>query len=72
MEIHLTINGNKHAIESDSAETLFAAIRRLGLYGVKFGDEQGLTGADTVLVDGKPINAGSLLAALAKRCLERV
>jgi hypothetical protein len=32
----------------------------------KFGDEQGLTGADTVLLDGKPVNAGSLLAAQAE------
>src|SRR5512145_528056 len=38
----------------------------MGYYGVKFGDEQGLSGADTVLLDGKPVNAGSMLAAQAE------
>ena len=33
---------------------------------MKFGDEHGLTGADTVLLDGKPVNAGSMLAAQAE------
>jgi len=32
---------------------------------VKFGDEGGLSGADTVLLDGVPVNAGSMLAAQA-------
>ncbi|MFN8402562.1 MAG: (2Fe-2S)-binding protein [Anaerolineales bacterium] len=41
-------------------------MRRLGYYGVKFGDEGGLSGADTVLLDGKPVNAGSMLAAQAE------
>ncbi len=46
--------------------TLLAALRGLGLYGIKFGDEHGLSGADTVLLDGKPVNAGSMLAAEAE------
>ena len=43
-----------------------AAVRGLGFYGIKFGDEQGLSGSDTVLLDGKPVNAGSMLAAQAE------
>ena len=66
MNITLTINGNKHELDCHPSETLLAAVRRLGYYGVKFGDEQGLSGADTVLFDGKPVNAGSLLAAQAE------
>ncbi|MBK9926618.1 MAG: molybdopterin-dependent oxidoreductase [Anaerolineales bacterium] len=62
----LTINSSKHELECHPSETLLSAVRRLGYYGVKFGDEQGLTGADTVLLDGKPVNAGSLLAAQAE------
>lgn len=66
MNITLKINGIEHAIEAPASTTLLAALRGLGFHGVKFGDEQGLTGADTVLLDGKPVNAGSLLAAQAE------
>ena len=66
MNLTLTINGNKHELECHPSETLLSAVRRLGYYGVKFGDEQGLSGADTVLLDGKPVNAGSMLAAQAE------
>jgi putative selenate reductase molybdopterin-binding subunit len=66
MKINLIINGISHEIESAASETLLSAVRHLGFYGVKFGDEQGLTGADTVLLDGKPVNAGSMLAAQAE------
>jgi putative selenate reductase molybdopterin-binding subunit len=66
MNINLTINATQHTIETTPIETLFAALRRLGFYGIKFGDEQGLSGADTVLLDGRPVNSGSLLAAQAE------
>ncbi len=66
MNINLTINSTQHVLETTPSETLFTALRRLGYYGIKFGDEQGLTGADTVLLDGRPVNAGSLLAAQAE------
>jgi putative selenate reductase molybdopterin-binding subunit len=66
MNLTLTINSNKHEIECAPSETLLAVVRRLGYYGVKFGDEGGLSGADTVLLDGKPVNAGSMLAAQAE------
>ena len=45
---------------------MLAALRGLGFYGIKFGDEQGLSGADTILLDGKPVNGGSMLAAQAE------
>jgi len=66
MNIQLKINAISYEIEVAPGETLFSAIRRLGFYGIKFGDEDGLTGADTVLLDGKPVNAGSMLAAQAE------
>ena len=65
MKLTLRINANPHEIETMPSETLFTVIRRLGYFGIKFGDEQGLSGADTVLVDGRPVNSGSLLAAQA-------
>src|SRR5512135_558509 len=66
MNITLKINGTEHTIEAPASTTVLAAVRGLGFYGIKFGDEQGLSGADTVLLDGKPVNAGSLLTAQAE------
>ena len=66
MIINLIVNATQYALEAPPSETLFATLRRLGYYGVKFGDEQGLSGADTVILDGKPVNAGSMLAAQAE------
>src|SRR5512138_1118189 len=66
MVITLKINGTEHTVDIPPSTTLLAAVRGLGFYGIKFGDEQGLSGADTVLMDGKPVNAGSLLAAQAE------
>ena len=66
MNITLTINGITHETEVSPSETLLAALRGLGFHGVKFGDEGGLSGSDTVLLDGVPVNAGSMLAAQAE------
>ena len=66
MSITLKINGAQHTIDTPASTTLLAAVRGLGFYGIKFGDEQGLSGADTVLLDGKPVNAGSMLAMQAE------
>jgi putative selenate reductase molybdopterin-binding subunit len=65
MILNLNVNGVRQDVECAAADSLLAVVRRLGFYGVKFGDEQGLTGADTVLLDGRPINAGSVLAMQA-------
>ena len=66
MNITLKINGVVHTLETPASTTLLAALRGLGFYGIKFGDEHGLSGADTVLLDGRPINAGSMLGAQAE------
>jgi len=66
MNITLKVNGIEHTIDTAPSTTLLAALRGLGYHGVKFGDEGGLSGSDTVLLNGKPVNAGSLLAAQAE------
>ena len=66
MNITLTINDTTHETNVSPNETLLTTLRGLGFHGVKFGDEHGLSGADTVLLDGKPVNAGSMLAAQAE------
>ena len=66
MNLTLHINGIDHELEAPAHTTILSALRGLGFHGVKFGDEHGLSGADTVLLDGRPVNAGSLLAAQAE------
>ena len=66
MNLTITVNNIPYELDCPASQTLLAALRDLGLFGVKFGDEHGLSGADTVLVDGRPVNAGSLLAAQAE------
>jgi len=66
MNITLKINGIEHVLDTAPSTTLLGALRGLGFHGVKFGDEGGLSGSDTVLLNGKPVNAGSLLAAQAE------
>ena len=66
MFIKLLINGTTFDLEISPSETLFSSLRRLGFHSVKFGDEQGLTGSDTVLLDGHPVNSDSMLAAQAE------
>jgi putative selenate reductase molybdopterin-binding subunit len=66
MNLKLRINAQDHPLECASSETLLSALRRLGFFSVKFGDEHGLTGSDTVLLNGVPVNAGSMLAAQAE------
>lgn len=66
MNITLKVNGIEHAIDTAPSMTLLAALRGLGYHGVKFGDEGGLSGSDTILINGKPVNAGSILAAQAE------
>ncbi len=66
MKLTLHINGIEHTLDCPPHTTLLQAVRSLGYYGVKFGDEHGQTGADTVILDGRPVNAGMLLAAQAE------
>lgn len=65
MEIIITLNGEKRSLSIAPHERLLRALRRAGCHSVKFGDEHGLTGADTVLLNGQPVNAQTMLAAQA-------
>ena len=65
IDIGLTINQEKYQLQIHPGERLFSLLRRLGFFSVKFGDEHGKTGADTVLLNGKPVNSYLLLAAQA-------
>lgn len=66
MRLSLVINGEDRIVEASPSDSLFNVLRGLGYHGVKFGDEHGLTGADTILLEGKPVNAASVLAFQAE------
>jgi len=63
MQIDITINGEEKTLNIQPHERLLRVLRREGFFSVKFGDEQSITGADLVLLNGKPVNANTLLAA---------
>ena len=66
MNIQLKINGTDHQVNALPGDTLLPTLRGLGYHSIKFGDEHGYSGADTILLDGKPVNAGMMLAAQAE------
>jgi carbon-monoxide dehydrogenase small subunit len=60
----LNVNGVERPVELDGVETLLTALReRLALLGAKRGCDQGVCGACTVLMDGRPVRACLSLAA---------
>ncbi|MFC2065093.1 molybdopterin-dependent oxidoreductase [Chloroflexota bacterium] len=62
----LTINGKDKQINASPSERLITTLRKAGYYSIKFGDEHSLSGMDTVLLDGRPVNAGTLLTKQAE------
>ncbi len=66
MNIQLKVNGKDHQVIALPSETLLSTLRGLGYHSIKFGDEHGLSGADTILLNGKPVNAGTMLTAQAE------
>lgn len=65
MEVDFILNGEDVVFEVAPNETLLRVLRRHGYFGVKFGDEWGLSGSDVVLLDGKPVVSGMMLASQA-------
>ncbi len=67
MKVEFVLNGKPVQVEVDPGEILLNTLRyRLGMYGVKFGDEDGESGASAVLIDGIPVNTALMLTAQAE------
>lgn len=65
MTIHLTVNGQAHAVDPDGLTSLLDVLRDdLALTGAKPGCHEGRCGACTVLVDGDPVVSCLMPAAL--------
>ncbi len=62
MKIDFMLNGS--AVEFDAAPnlSLLRMLRDNGVFGVKYGDSTGQSGADVVLLDGKPVVSSLILA----------
>jgi putative selenate reductase molybdopterin-binding subunit len=63
MDLHLTINLQAKTFPALPKDRLIDLLRRNGYFGVKHGCDDGSCGACAVLIDGKPINSCTLLAA---------
>ena len=65
--IHVTVNGRAHELLVAPHETLIELIRdRLGLTGTKKSCDVQVCGACTVLLDGRPVSACTMLAFEAR------
>jgi Aerobic-type carbon monoxide dehydrogenase, large subunit CoxL/CutL homologs len=67
--VKITLNINGHELSRDilTSTTLLDFLRSEGYFGAKFGGcKKGECGACTILLDGKPVNSCSLLAAQAE------
>lgn len=66
MQISLNINGKQAQWNAAPGDTLLTVLRREGFFGAKSGGcENGECGACAILLDGKPVNSCSMLAAQA-------
>ena len=65
MQISVTINGEKKQWSIHPNDTLLEVLRREGYKGVKFCDDTGVYGCDTVLLNGNPVIANLTMAAKA-------
>jgi carbon-monoxide dehydrogenase small subunit len=62
--VALTVNGTARTLAIDAHETLLETLReRLALTGAKRGCNQGVCGACTVLLDGRPVRGCLTLTA---------
>ena len=61
MNVTFTLNGAERTFTCDPSTSLLRLLRSNGLFSVRFGSDDGQTGASAVLVDGKLANADVLL-----------
>jgi carbon-monoxide dehydrogenase small subunit len=67
--ITLTVNGIERSVEVEPRTTLLEMVReQLGLTGAKLGCDIQVCGACTLLLNGKPVSACSVLAIDADGC----
>ncbi len=63
MMISFVLNGERVEMEAAPNTSLFRMLRQNGVFGVKYADDLGQSGADVVLLDGAPVVSSLVLAA---------
>src|SRR6266481_8194069 len=67
--ITLKVNGSERSVDVEARATLLDTVRdQLGLTGAKLGCDIQVCGACTLLLDGKPVSACSVLAVDTDGC----
>ena len=65
--MQLLINGRARDVEAAPRQTLLAVLRdALGIFDVKEGCDEGVCGACTVLLDGRPVSSCLVLAGAVR------
>ena len=68
-KISLKVNGTERSVDVEARTTLLDMVRdQLGLTGAKLGCDIQVCGACTLLLNGKPVSACSVLAVEADGC----
>ena len=68
MRVSLTVNGRSRDVDVQPSQTLLNVLRdTLGIFDVKEGCGEGVCGACTVLLDGRPVSSCLILAPAAAR-----
>ena len=65
METILNINGRSETISASPIDNLRDALRNAGYYSVRYGSDDGVSGASAILLDGKLVNSTTMLVGQA-------
>jgi putative selenate reductase molybdopterin-binding subunit len=65
MTISLKINGQDVAVSANETDTLRDVLRLAGFFSVRYGSDDGATGASAILLDGRLVNSDTMLAGQA-------
>ena len=66
MTITLWINGREESVPVAATDNLRNALGRAGFFSVRYGSDDGATGASAVLLDGRLVNSDTMLAGQAE------
>jgi len=67
MSITFTLNGTARTVSAEPGENLQVLLQRVGIPSVRRADDaEGFVGADTILLDGRPVLAGLMVAGQAE------
>ncbi|MGD9638664.1 MAG: molybdopterin-dependent oxidoreductase Mo/Fe-S-binding subunit [Alphaproteobacteria bacterium] len=69
MKIKITLNGVPKTIYTEPGENVQELMQRIGIISVRDSDDhQGFAGSDTIILNGKTVNAGLLVASQIDGC----